>query len=184
MRSVRVREAVGCLLIGNADSGKLSKLKEQLGAHGVDTVEAVRGSNQFEAAQEGLYAARRRGGTCVAAEGEGWMSAIALAVQLNVDRIVLITPANASDDAFARQMMQLRSFVRRNLFFCVADVLVLEDASDQEMRKELDGFCRRLCNARIWRLPVAGGWMDRRSPLETAARFLATGEQGLRMEDL
>lgn len=177
MQSVQTRRDVGCLLIGNTDSERLSILRKQLGVRGVDTVEAPNGENRLESAQEGLYAARRHGGTCVAAEGAGWMPAIALAVQLNVDRIALIAPAYAANDAFERQM---RNFVRRNLFFCVAEILVLEDVSNSEMRRELDGFCRRMCNARIWRLPVAGSWMGRRSPLEMAARFLAAGERELK----
>ena len=184
MRLNPAEGAVGCLLMGDSSSGRLGRLRERLSVHGVETVEAICREDRLCAAQEGLYAARRRGGTCVAAEGEWWTVALALAVQLNVDRVALILPAWCSGEQAARQQLQMRGFVRRNLFFCVSDVLVLESGLDGRMAREIDGVCRRMYNARVWRMRASElEWQRGGAPLEAAARFLAAGEYGLKTED-
>lgn len=179
MRLKSAGETVGCLLMGETSSERLGRLRERLSVRGVDTVETIGRGDRLCAAQEGLYAARRRGGTCVAAEGEWWTVALALAVQLNVDRVALILPAWCAGEEAARQQIQMRSFVQRNLFFCVSDVLVLESAMDRRMARELDGVCRKMYNARVWRMTTAEQeWRRGGIPLETAARFLAAGDMG------
>lgn len=176
VRRHSMEEAVGCLLMGEISGNHMDELRRRLDEHGVETVGATGRTNRWLAAQEGLFAARRRGGTCIAAEGEWWPEALALAAQLNVDRIALIFPEQA--DA-ARHNSPL-GFLRRNLFFCVADVLVLESNCDAQMLRELNGLFRRMCNARIWRMEAG---TTRMRSLETAARFLASKDWIDRQED-
>ena len=184
-------ESIGCLLIGQTAHGSMRALRERLNARGIATVDARRGDNLLSAAQEGLYAARRPGGTCVAAEGEYWAAALALAVQLNVERVALLAPTDipgAANDSGARQMERLKGYVRRNLFFCVSDVLVLEGQADERSARRMDAVLRKLCNARVRRTPVsnflpeggcygaplaAGEWPP--EPIDAVVRFLEEG---------
>ena len=170
---------VGCLLIGR--TMRMRALQERLTARGVLTVSASGEGDLLSAAQEGLVAARQPGGACVAAEGELWAAALALAVQLSVERVALIAPTDrcalpGSD--WNRQIERLKGFARRNLFFCVCDVLVMEGEADARSARRLDLLCRRLCNARVHRVSL----LDQRwtncefSPVEAVARFLRDGD--------
>lgn len=170
---------VGCLLIG--ETKRMAALKERLHDRGVSTLSAAWTGSLLAAAQEGLLAVRRPGGACVAAEGELWAAALALAVQLHVDRIALIAPTDRlknSKDALEKQIERLKGYARRNLFFCVSDVLVLEGAGDPRSARRIDLLCRRLCNARVQR-----GMLDDQSwtnckqlPLEAVVQFLVAGD--------
>ena len=162
---------VGCLLIGETAKGRMRALRDRLDACGIATVGVTGQGDLLGGAQEGLRAARRSGGACVAAEGEMWAAALALAAQLSVERIVLILPTDRRNPKNEReeQIERLKGFARRNLFFCVSDVLVLELRGDGRSDRRIDQVCRRLCNARVRRMPMADG------ALEAAARFLAQG---------
>lgn len=162
---------VGCLLIGETAKGRLRALRDRLDARGIATVCVTGQGDLLSGAQEGLRAARRSGGACVAAEGEFWAAALALAAQLSVERIVLILPTDRRNpkDKWEEQIERLKGFARRNLFFCVSDVLVLEVRGDERSDKRINQMCRRLCNARVRRMSMAD------DALEAAARFLAQG---------
>lgn len=179
MRPDAVRESVGCLLIG--ETKRMQMLKESLTARGIETVRAVFGGDVLASVQEGLQKVRGSGGVCIAAEGEYWPAALALAVQLCVDRIALIDPMDRcrdSKDECGKQIDRLRSFARRNLFFCVSEVLVMENADNPELEKQIDRMCKGLCNARIQRVKVSEQrWTNCEFfPFETVARFLYAGE--------
>lgn len=177
MRPNAAREPVGCLLIG--ETMRMHALCERLNENGVETFFAQRGGDLLSSVQEGLYRARRPGGVCIAAEGEMWAAALALAAQLSVERVALIEPTDRfrspSNDQ-ERQLVRLKSFVRRNLFFCVSDVLMLE--GDGEPAGRLDALCRRMCNARVWRAELSDQrWTNcEHLPIDAAARFLKSGE--------
>ena len=87
------------------------------------------------------------------------MTALALAAQLRVDRLVLFRPE------FGARRSPAETFARRNLCFCVSEILIF-DGADAASLKETDALCRGLCSAQIWRVP--GGNDD----AQTAARFL------------
>ena len=180
MRPDAVRESVGCLLIG--ETKRMRMLEEELAERGIETVRAAFGGDLLASVQEGLWKARGSGGVCIAAEGEYWPVALAPAVQLCVDRIVLLAPKDLrrkAEDECGKQIERLRSFVRRNLFFCVSDVLVMERPGDVQMEKCVDRLCRGLCNARIQRLKVSEQRWTKCEffPFEAAARFLHAGER-------
>lgn len=178
MRLDAMRQPVGCLLLG--DTVRMRTLAERLAARNVAAVHAGFGDNLLTAAQEGLYAARRSGGACVAADGEFWAAALALSAQLSVERVVLMAPTdrigNAKDD-LEKQIERLKAYACRNLFFCVSDVLVLEGESDPRSARRIDQLCRRLCNARVQRASLSDQrWTNcEQSPIEAAAGFLKDG---------
>ena len=172
-------EPVGCFLIDQTK--RMRRLRAILYANGVETVSMLRGGDLFSAAQDGLQAARRSGGACIAAEGEQWAIALALAAQLCVERIVLIAPtdfAKSPETEFEQQIEQLKGFARRNLFFCVSDVLVLEEQTDAQSDRRIDQICRGLCNSRVQRLSLTDQrWTNcEHSPIDAAARFLSEGD--------
>lgn len=174
-----LRTDIGCLILGQ--TARMNALKSRLSEYGVVAVQGRSGGNLFISAQEGLYAARRPGGVCVAAEGELWAAALSLAVQLCVDRVALIAPTdypNKSTDEQEKQIARLKGFARRNLFFCVSEVLVLESGGDARSQKRMDSVLRRLCNARVYRLSAQENSMmcGEDAAIETAACFLADGE--------
>lgn len=178
MRLSAVKEPVGCLLIG--ETIRMRALRERLNACGVETVLAPRGGDLLSDVQEGLYQARKTGGACIAAEGEMWAAALALSAQLSVERVALIEPTdrfrNPKDD-WEKQIVRLKGFARRNLFFCVSDVLMLEGA-DGWTRGRLDALCRRMYNARVRRVSLSDQrWTNcEHSQMDAAARFLRDGE--------
>lgn len=180
MRPDAVRESVGCLLIG--ETKRMGMLEEVLAERGIETARAAFGDDLLASVQEGLWKVRGSGGVCIAAEGEYWPAALAPAVQLCVDRIVLLDPKDLrpnSEAEWGKQMDRLRSFVCRNLFFCVSDVMVMELSDDARMEKCVARLCRELCNARIRRVKVSEQrWTNCEFfPFEVAARFLYAGER-------
>lgn len=166
---------MGCLLIG--ETARMRTLKNRLDALGVSTLSLGQDGQRLSVAQEGLRAVRGPGGACVAAEGELWAAALALAVQLSVERIVLIAPTDTfagRRDEQRRQMERLKGYARRNLFFCVSEVLVLEGAGDVRSERRIDQVCRRMCNARVHRAALSGeARQEEGAALDAAARFLA-----------
>lgn len=150
-------DAVGCLLISERNGGRLEPLEALLREQGTPTVRIV-GESSLGTAQEGLRRARGPGGVCVAAEGEMWAAALALAAQLPVDRIALIAPEDRTMSAWdgqSRRMHRLKAYARRNLFFCISSVLLLETFTEERSDRRVDELCRRLCNASVQRLPMA-----------------------------
>lgn len=175
----RNAEPVGCLLIG--ETKRMRALRDRLTARGIAAMHAASGGDLLAAAQEGLCAVRRKGGACIAAEGELWAAALALAVQLCVERVVLIAPTDfvkAPKDEVEKQIERLKGFARRNLFFCVSEVLVLEEKTDARSDRRIDSLCKRMCNSRVYRLSLSDQrWTNcEHSPIEAAARFLGEGD--------
>lgn len=148
---------VGCLML--ADGGFARALSGRLNERGARVVRAD--GETLDAARDGLFRISGCGRICAAAEGTDWARALALAAQLRVDRIVLLRPEPSERRSPAE------AFARRNLCFCVSDILIFDGADGSSLR-EMDALCRGLCSARIWRLP--GG------DAETAARFLLADE--------
>lgn len=148
---------VGCLML--ADGGFARALSKRLNERGA-RVERADGET-LDAARDGLFRISGCGRVCAAAEGTDWARALALAAQLRVDRIVLHQPE------LSERRSPAEAFARRNLCFCVSDILIF-DGTDGSSLRETDALWRGLCSARIWRSP--GG------DAETAARFLLADE--------
>lgn len=172
MRSVG---SVGCLLIGDASHEGLKALGAQLAERSVATAFSGGRGDVLSAAQEGLYAVRGPGGVCVAAEGEFWAAALALAAQLCVERVVLIAPTDRrnSKEDWERQIQRLKGFARRNLFFCVSDVLVLEKSIES---RQVNQICRRLTNAKVLRVVIGEEANVQRRAINAAVKFLIEGD--------
>ena len=167
--------AVGCLLIG--DTLRMNALRQRLNNGGAATAVPAPGDNLYRAVQEGFLAARRPGGACVAAEGEMWAAALSLAAQLSVDRVVLFTPSDnrkRTRDKTERQIEWMKAYARRNLSFCVCQVLILEESASVRLER---GW-KMLTNARVHRCSLGDQrWINCEfSPTEAAARFLELGE--------
>lgn len=138
----------GCLLIGACDSAILDMLSRGLRERGAAVIRIAGSGSLLADAQKGLYAASQAGRrVCVAAEGEMWAPALALGIQLHVDRIALLFPRETAKRG--RSAERLNGYVRRNLFFCVSDVLVLEDA---QMQRSMETLMKRMINAGVWRM--------------------------------
>ena len=114
---MRSKESVGCLLIGEGGE-RMGALRERLGASGVATACCATpcAGDLLESAQMALYEVRSPLGACVAAEGAYWAVALALAVQLNVERVALIFPDDICPEPMRRPLDRLAGFARRNLF--------------------------------------------------------------------
>ena len=146
---------VGCLML---DGGEFARALLRRLADGGAQVERADGGT-LDAARDGLFRISERARVCVAAAGRSWATALALAAQLRVDRLVLLRPE------FGARRSSAEAFVRRNLCFCVSEILIFDGADAASMR-ETDALCRGLCSAQIWHVP--GGKDD----AQTAARFL------------
>lgn len=144
---------VGCLFIGMNGERNL-RFRKKLSDCGIHTVSGEWQGDLLKDMQNALYSVQKQAArVCVAAEGDMWTAALALAVQLCVDRVVLIHPSGGNsmhDPHRRRQLNRLNGYVRRNLFFCVSDLLVLD--SEAGMRREEDAVLARMVNARIWRM--------------------------------
>jgi len=172
---------VGCLLIGEERQGRIALLRDMLRRCGAAAVWTGCSDNLLHSVQIGLREARRPGGSCIAAEGEMWAAALALAAQMQVDRVVLIAPEDRvrnPKNNKEKQIGRLKSFARRNLFFCVSEVLILEETGDCDSARSMEHVCRGMCNARIHRVSLDDEkWINcKYSPIEAAARFLLAGE--------
>lgn len=79
-------------------------------------------------AQEALWRLRRScSWACVAAEGEAALVALALAVQLPVERLMLMGRWRAA----SRKMARVRSFALRNLPLMISDVILIGAGSGE-----------------------------------------------------
>ena len=145
----------GCLMLGG---GEFVRALSRRLADGGAQVERADGGT-LDAARDGLFRISGCARVCAAAAGKSWVTALALAAQLRVDRLVLFRPE------FSARRSPAEAFVRRNLCFCVSEILIF-DGVDAASLKETDALCRGLCSAQIWRVP--GGNDD----AQTAARFL------------
>ncbi|MBQ9951439.1 MAG: hypothetical protein IJO98_04780 [Clostridia bacterium] len=167
--------AVGCLLIG--DTLRMNALRLRLNSGGAATAVPAPGENLYRSVQEGFLAARRPGGACIAAEGEMWAAALSLAAQLSVDRVALFAPTDSrkrTGDKAERQIEWMKAYARRNLSFCVCQVLILEDRPSARLER----VWKMLLNARVHRCSLDDQrWTNCEfSHVEAAARYLERGE--------
>lgn len=144
--------SVGCLLI-ESDIGRLEQFGKKLSARGIHALHGVWKDELLPDMQRSFYDVQKRAQrSCIAADGQMWAAALALAAQLSVDRVVLIrSPKNEeiSDRCKRRQLERLRAYARRNLFFCVCDVLVIGTGEESGVP---DAILGGLVNARVWHL--------------------------------
>lgn len=76
-------------------------------------------------AQAALWQKRRRHGwVCIAAQGEAASIALALAAQLPVDRVAILSPGQ-NGPGLPREMRRLKAFARRNLALVTAEILLI-----------------------------------------------------------
>lgn len=121
---MRSANGTGFLILSDADQLPSARVLE--GALGLqDACEAwFGGPNAYEVAQFAFQ--ERCAGSAVkaiAAFGEACLPALALAIQLPVDRLGLLFPRMS-----ARRDRRLSRFVRRNLSLCSADTLFVGDS--------------------------------------------------------
>lgn len=187
---IKARKAgptIGCLVIENLSSGgqKLSGLCDYLKELGFG-IELFRWNGEAD-----LYGClmdafqqvhSRYGSGYIIASGAGIYGAIALCIQLPVERAVLIDiPSEEETENDVGQIRRLRRFVRRNSAFCLADILFVRN-----MQKELNADMRRtmnrLVNASISQEKLCGTWdkktctNDEHIPQSAIYVFLNTGE--------
>ena len=150
MQGEFARAQAGCLVIDDAMSGT-AKPSGHCGLKKTGIL--VRGfvpkanTNVWEELREAYYQLRRRSEVyTIAARGTGCWLALALAEQLPVNRLMLVSPATglrSVPPALRRSLSGICGYARRNLSLCVSEILVLD--SRQE---DLINCFRRLCASR------------------------------------
>lgn len=195
MRAGKARETVGCLYIdaltkdtasGSDTSGRF--LLEDLAGMAVRPFRCGASEHLWAALQEALQALRRDFPIVViAARDTGCAAALALAVQLPVDRLALIDPTFApptggagEDRARLRAVRRLGRFALGNLPLCAADVLLACHAGHRPPRALERGDLSR--HSRVLRLELPGRngdelFTNRENPEKQAiSHFLQAGE--------
>ena len=176
--------AAGCLLIDEAKPGTaiLSGLCASFQGLGMPAGLFCLddGKNLHERLQTAYYEVRRRCAVpTIVARGQACWAALALAVQLPAERLALLD-AGAIGLRYApaetlRTVARLRGFAVRNLSFCTADILVLDDRADALARA-----VRRLRAARggltAVQMPGGGAGATERQALSAMINFLQSGE--------
>ena len=174
---------IGCLLIDCFTPGEfaLSGLCAFLGERGVRAERFVPGvgGKLHIGLQRAYQRVRVDGGTSgVIATGSGIDAALALAVQLPVDRLVLLdAPVKAAyTGPLVRELRRISAYARKNRVFCVSDVLALQ-ADAEGFRFDFDALCRDMPNCRMTRLCVSGNmWTNGKETLKTTIyHFLRDG---------
>lgn len=172
-------EQMGCLLIGEEET-RMGKMARALEEKNAATCIVTDGKDLLLRAQEGLCRVRPGSqSVCIAAEGAMWPVALALSIQLGVDKIALIDPrlsANHSEDGLNRQRERLIAYARRNLFFCVSEVLIVgEGEADARARRKMEKVWRKMNNARLYRMDKT--WINCEQLLNSALiSFFTKGE--------
>ena len=176
MRSEEARQRIGCLVIGNGMSGEgaLSGLSAALEEDGVTAAAfCASGGRGLHLELQRAYQAVRRecGVSSIAAAGVGCEAALALAGQLPVDRLVLLTGESWGGRgmlpaALSGPMRRIRAYARRGASFCVADVMILQfGAADRgsSLAELADG----LCNCRVWGIALPEeAWINRKDTMK------------------
>ena len=178
---MRASNGIGCLLIDMFTPGEfaLSGLCAFLGEHGVcaERFTPAEGGRLHMELQRAYQRVRVDGGiSAVAAAGRGIDAALALAVQLPVDRLILIDLPHqrASIGPFARELRRISAYARRNRAFCVSDVLAIQvNGGDFDFGV----LCRDMPNSRITVLRTSMNmWTNGKETLKTTIyRFLRDG---------
>lgn len=172
-------ERMGCLLIGEEET-RIGKMACALEENNAATCVVTDGKDLLLRAQEGLCSVRPGSqSVCIAAEGAMWPVALALSIQLGVDKIALIDPClstNNAEESLNRQRERLRAYVRRNLFFCVSKVLIVGDGEkNARARRKMENVWRKMNNAQIYRVDKT--WINCEQLLNSALiSFFIEGE--------
>ena len=154
MRENVSERPVGCLIIDSEMSGEgtLSGLSSFLIGNGVAAdayacVEPRRLHAELQQVYQRLRGRSER--ACIAAAGDGCFGALALAGQLPVDRLVLMTgePWRPSPERLLRAFRRLCGYARRGAAFCVCEVLALRFGESR--RGGADALLGDLCNCRV-----------------------------------
>lgn len=145
----------GCLLMAENENS-LPSLRRALARQDIFVRCLLSSENMLDCARQCLNElAGKSESVCIVSLGRWWVVALALSAQLRVDRLALLEiDATCIGETHVddRQYCRLRGFVRRNLFFCVSDVLVL--GRNPSMEKEVFS---RMVNARVHIFPSDGG---------------------------
>lgn len=160
---------IGCLMIDDLMSGggRLAGLSACLQTLGLNVCEFSRneGANLHAQVQTSYHKVRNASDiACVLAAGTGCAAALALSEQLPVDRMVLIddgrTPhTGGASAAWRRQVNRLAGFARRNLTFCVSDVLLL-NLDGKGGRRRLETILRGLCHGQAYLMDLCDDFQD------------------------
>ena len=173
-------KAVGCLCIGDLTVGK-QVFSGPFPVHGLGGVALkpfvpAAGEDLWPGLQAALQDVRAEyGSACVLAAGAGCAAALALSVQLPVERLALLYPRRPCGP-----LRRLDRFARRNLALCVSDVLVVSEGESAYASALLAGGLG--AHSPVIRLCIdqnAGSEMftNPENGLNTAlSRFLRTGE--------
>ena len=174
------RRDTGCMVIGETLSGEggLSGLSSLLAKSGAAT------EIFCEVPGEALHPALQRGyqrvrlhcrQSAIAAAGGGCDAALALAGQLPVDRLALVTGSFGGEPPRGPRR-RIRSYARRNAAFCVAEVLILQ-FGPAEGWLELEPLARALCNCRIHGVRLSeAAWTNGKEQMKNAlCGFLCAG---------
>jgi len=147
---------IGCLMIEDLSSGgqKLSGLSVFLEKMGVHT-ELFRWDGREDIhvrLQNAFFQVRSENSkACIAACGAGILGAVALAVQLPVERMVFIeghSSGQSEKKLIHRQVSRLYRFSRRNAAFCISDILRILPAGE-DSGKAVRATMKGLVNCRI-----------------------------------
>ena len=185
MQAERNAQAVGCLVIGDdmsgegAISGLCAFLKERGAAASVFS------SHQPPALHSELQRAyqairRQRAISAIVAAGAGCDAALALAGQLPVDRLALLTgvgpDGSTENDSLAGPLRRIRAYARRGEALCVSDVLVVQ-AGDAPRHLRLEYLAEALVNCRVCGVKLPSGtWANRKENIKMGFyRFLVDG---------
>lgn len=150
--------AVGCLVIDDPMSGEnwLSGLSLPAGLRAYP-FDWGAGEGPLAALQTLLQRARSEcGAASILARGAGCAAALALAEQLPVERLALVSPRFMSlraPKALARPFNRISLFAAQNLSLCVSDALIASRKRDRDARR----IARALsANCRVLRLDIPG----------------------------
>ena len=173
--------AAGCLLIAcdGFEEDDCSGLSAFLNGRGMlaEAFEGWQSENPHLALQCAYQSVRRRcARSAILGIGAGCHAALALAGQLPVDRLVLLTGAGIVAERLAGTLRRLRAYARRNAALCVAEVLILQ-AGEAERGLSMPALQRALANCRVSGAQFPAIWRSERKDQMNMAvyRFLSEG---------
>ena len=170
----------GCLVIGDAfcEADGMNDLLKCLTEQGV-RAEAFRISEQqslYHDLQMAYQRVRRDDApSAIAAWGAGCDCALAIAGQLPVDRVILISPrALQARGERSKPLARVRRYARRGMAFCVADALIVSFGEAGRAERELlEGLCN--CRAVLAEFPREAWPKGKKDINLMVSRFLCAG---------
>ncbi len=198
MRAEGGHAAIGCLYIGEITSGTSVAsgrfLFRGAGDIAVHRFRCRDGEDLWDALRDELQTLRATYGTAfIVGLGTGCAAALALSVQLPVERLVLIDPvlmpgspralSRAQSDRWHENsgpVRRLARFARRNLFLCASEILVVERDSVPSGFPDRTGSlspCSRLTRLCLRRKSAGEMCINGENTVNQAiSGFLKTGE--------